>query len=239
MLASTVTWAVYTVLGRATLRTLGSRRATAAAMLFGWAMLAPFFVWVAGWQEYTALSSTGALAIAFLGIGCSGLGYLFWYAALERLEASQVAAFLYAEPLFTLWAAVAFLGESVASSTILGGVLVLVGVAAVQTTRERQSDPRGIVAVSPGSPEACELIAELDAELYVRYPALPVHGLSASDVLDPDTIFLVARVDGTAVACGALRRLGPDTSEVKRMYVRPAFRGRGLARRILAELEET
>ncbi|MBI4266311.1 MAG: GNAT family N-acetyltransferase, partial [Acidobacteria bacterium] len=44
---------------------------------------------------------------------------------------------------------------------------------------------------------------------------------------------------GTAVACGALRRLGPDTSEVKRMYVRPAFRGRGLARRILAELEET
>lgn len=152
-------------------------------------------------QEYLALSPTGALAIVFLGVGCSGLGYLFWYTALERLEASQVAAFLYVEPLFTLAAAVALLGESVAVSTVVGGVLVLLGVLAVQTAKPRGFEASTIVTVAPDSPDA--------------------------------------RVDGTAVACGALRRLGPDTSEVKRMYVRPAFRGRGLARRILAELEET
>ena len=79
------------------------------------------------------MSSTSVIAIVFLGVGCSGLGYLFWYAALERIDASQVAAFLYLEPLVTLMAAVTLLGESVTVSTILGGVLVLAGVLVVQS----------------------------------------------------------------------------------------------------------
>ena len=137
VLASTVTWAIYTILGPKTLKRLGSARATAGAMLAGWAMMIPFFVNTAGWQEYRSLSATAMTAIVFLGVGCSGLGYLLWYAALERIEASQVAAFLYLEPLVTLAAAVAFLGESVSVSTILGGILVLIGVLTVQTANER------------------------------------------------------------------------------------------------------
>jgi drug/metabolite transporter (DMT)-like permease len=133
ILASTVNWAIYSIMGRKTLKRLGSTRATTAAMFAGWAMLVPFFVSTAGWQEYRALSSTSVIAVVFLGVGCSGLGYLFWYAALERLETSQVAAFLYLEPLVTLMSAVALLGESVAVSTIVGGLLVLVGVLIVQT----------------------------------------------------------------------------------------------------------
>jgi drug/metabolite transporter (DMT)-like permease len=142
ILASTLTWAIYTILGRETLKRLGSAGATAAAMFAGWAMMIPFFVNTAGWQEYRSLSSTSVIAIVFLGVGCSGLGYWFWYAALERIEASQVAAFLYLEPLVTLVAAVALLGESVAVSTILGGVLVLVGVLTVQSAKSRETpDP--------------------------------------------------------------------------------------------------
>ncbi|MDX6601879.1 MAG: hypothetical protein QOF13_1081 [Solirubrobacterales bacterium] len=137
VLASTVTWAIYTILGPKTLKRLGSAKATAGAMFAGWVMMIPFFVSTAGWQEYRSLSSTAVTAIVFLGIGCSGFGYLLWYAALERIEASQVAAFLYLEPLVTLAAAVALLGESVSVSTILGGVLVLVGVLIVQTAKER------------------------------------------------------------------------------------------------------
>ena len=138
ILASTLTWAIYTILGRETLKRLGSATATAAAMAAGWAMMIPFFVNTAGWQEYRSLSSTSVIAIVFLGVGCSGLGYWLWYAALERIEASQVAAFLYLEPLVTLAAAVALLGESVAVSTILGGVLVLVGVLTVQSAKSRE-----------------------------------------------------------------------------------------------------
>ena len=135
ILASTVNWAVYTILGQKTLKRLGSARATAAAMFIGWALLIPFFVHAAGWQEYRSLSSTSVVAIIFLGVGCSGLGYYFWYAALERIAASQVASFLYLEPLVTLLAAMVQLGESVAVATIVGGILVLAGVLTVQTAR--------------------------------------------------------------------------------------------------------
>ena len=134
VLASTWTWAIYTILGSDTLKRLGSARATAAAMFAGWVMMIPFFVAAFGWHEYWHLSSTSLVAILFLGVGCSGLGYWFWYAALERIDASQVASFLYLEPLVTLLSAVALLGETVTFSTIAGGLLVLVGVVTVQTS---------------------------------------------------------------------------------------------------------
>src|SRR5262249_16989667 len=50
--------------------------------------------------------------------------------------------------------------------------------------------------------------------------------------------FVIGRIGGNAVACGALRYLEPGVGEVKRMYVVPAFRGRGLSRQILLALEE-
>ena len=139
ILASTVNWAVYSVVGRRTLARLGSARATAFAMLAGWAMLAPLFFLRAGWTEYARLSPAGWAAIGFLGIGCSGLGYLFWYAALEKLETSRVAAFLYLEPLVTLAAAVVLLGEPVHATTVVGGLIVLAGVFLVSGTRSPAS----------------------------------------------------------------------------------------------------
>jgi drug/metabolite transporter (DMT)-like permease len=135
ILASTVNWAVYSIVGRATLARLGSGRATAFAMLAGWLLIAPIFLLRAGWTDWTRLSAGGWGAVAFLGIGCSGLGYLFWYSALERLETSRVAAFLYLEPLVTLAAAVALLGEPVQATTVLGGLIVLAGVYLVQGFR--------------------------------------------------------------------------------------------------------
>jgi drug/metabolite transporter (DMT)-like permease len=132
VLGSTVTWAVYTVAGRATLARLGSARTTTAVMTLGLLMFLPWFVAAGAWREYAALTTTGAACVLFLGVACSGLGYLCWYTALERLEASQVAAFLYLEPLVTFVAAMAVLGETVHWTTVAGGVLVLMGVAAVE-----------------------------------------------------------------------------------------------------------
>jgi len=81
-------------------------------------------------------SPAGWLAAIFLGLACSGLGYLFWYGALERVEASRVAALLYLEPLVTLAAAVVLLREAVPITTVAGGVLVVAGVVLVQTARD-------------------------------------------------------------------------------------------------------
>lgn len=132
VLASTVNWAIYSTIGRRTLQELGSWRATFAIMTLGWLMVMP--VWAAAGSARLPVSPSAAAigSVLFLGIGCSALGYLFWYAALERLEASRVAAFLYLEPLVTMGAAVAVLREPVAVSTIAGGLLVIAGVLLVQ-----------------------------------------------------------------------------------------------------------
>jgi len=132
ILASTLNWAVYTVLGHPVLKRLGATRATAGALLFGWLMLLPLFVVRAGWREYAHLSGAGTGAVLFLGIACSGLGYLFWYGALEKIPASAVSALLYLEPLVTLAAGVALLGEQVHLTTMVGGLLVLAGVFLVE-----------------------------------------------------------------------------------------------------------
>ncbi|MCT2280725.1 GNAT family N-acetyltransferase [Micromonospora chalcea] len=57
-------------------------------------------------------------------------------------------------------------------------------------------------------------------------------------VVHTDIHYLAAVVGGRAVGCGGLQALDADTGELKRMYVRPAFRGRGIARQLLVALEE-
>ncbi|MGZ5445697.1 MAG: DMT family transporter [Thermoanaerobaculia bacterium] len=132
ILISTVNWAVYSILGHGTIRTLGPRRATSGAMLFGTAMLAPVFAVQKGWRQIPNLTLTGWSALLFLAICCSALGYLFWYGALERIEVSRVAALLYAEPLVTVTAAALLLGERVSGVVVAGGVLVLASVLIAQ-----------------------------------------------------------------------------------------------------------
>ncbi|GAA4580934.1 GNAT family N-acetyltransferase [Micromonospora coerulea] len=64
-------------------------------------------------------------------------------------------------------------------------------------------------------------------------------GLDGQATLTHDDIhYLVAVVGGRAVGCGGVQALAADTGELKRMYVRPAYRGRGIARQLLAALEE-
>jgi GNAT superfamily N-acetyltransferase len=86
------------------------------------------------------------------------------------------------------------------------------------------------------SPPAAKLIAALDADILRRYPGLPVNGIEAMDFEAAGGVFVVAYVEETAAACGAFRPYG-EAVEVKRMYVHPDFRGRGLAKRILQFLE--
>jgi putative acetyltransferase len=94
-----------------------------------------------------------------------------------------------------------------------------------------------IAAIRPDSSAAVTLVKELDADLLTRYPGHPVYGLTAADLDDPRTTFLVARIGGELAGCGALRELEPGVGEVKRMYVRVPWRGRGVGYRLLTALE--
>lgn len=83
------------------------------------------------------------------------------------------------------------------------------------------------------------LISALNAELTGAYPepGASHFGLAAEEVKEGRGAFLVIYEDGNPVGCGAVRLLEPGTAELKRMYVAPAVRGRGLGRRLVAALE--
>jgi putative acetyltransferase len=87
-------------------------------------------------------------------------------------------------------------------------------------------------------PEAVLLIARLSEELGRRYGDDGTGFFRPEDVEGPRSGFLVARWDGQAVGCGAFRPLDEITAEIKRMFVEPAFRGRGISRRVLKALED-
>jgi putative acetyltransferase len=85
----------------------------------------------------------------------------------------------------------------------------------------------------PDTAEAQALIAELEAELEPLYPRLSPHGYSVEQLLAEGVAFFVVRVSGVPAGCGGVKFVGRDYGELKRMYVRPPYRGTGLAKLML------
>ena len=90
--------------------------------------------------------------------------------------------------------------------------------------------------VERATADARVLVGELDAELNSEYPPEQRHGFSVERIFQPGVMFFIARLEGEAVGCGGVAFFD-GVAEVKRMYVRPAARGYGVARAILARLE--
>lgn len=97
--------------------------------------------------------------------------------------------------------------------------------------------PATIAAESPLQDEVRKLIAELNAVLLTLTPPEHCYHMTAEEMADADTTVFVARIDGRAVAIGALRRHGDGVGEVKRMYTRPEMQGRGTGGAIVAAIE--
>lgn len=88
--------------------------------------------------------------------------------------------------------------------------------------------------------DARALIEELNAELMERYPEPGANhfSLDPDEVADGRGLFLIIRRDGQAIGCGAVRMVDGDTAELKRMFTRPAARGVGIGKQLLAALED-
>jgi putative acetyltransferase len=93
-----------------------------------------------------------------------------------------------------------------------------------------------IEAASSPTDEVRALISELEAVLSAKYAPEQQHGLPLEAIFQPHIRFFLARLGGAAVGCGGVA-LFSDFAEVKRMYVRNAARGLGVAQAILARIE--
>jgi putative acetyltransferase len=110
----------------------------------------------------------------------------------------------------------------------------------------RQSDrkddehpmPAIITRERPDTLDAIGLITELEAVLEPFYPPESRHGFSVDKLLAEDVAFFVLRADETPTCCGGIQLVGNAYGEIKRMYVRPQFRGSGFAKSMLNHLAD-
>lgn len=89
----------------------------------------------------------------------------------------------------------------------------------------------------PDTPDAMQLIDELESTLAPLYPDESRHGYSVDKLIQQGVVFFVVRVGGIPAGCGGIQHYD-EYAELKRMYINPAYRGQGLAKKLLAHLAE-
>jgi drug/metabolite transporter (DMT)-like permease len=128
VLSSAVTWTAFTIGGRGFLSRFPPLTVITPVMGAGCLGTLPFSLFEGDWSYLGHLSVTAWGSLLFLGIFCSGLAYLLWYAALRKKDSSTIGMYLYLEPLATLVGALLLLGEEIRVITLVGGSMTLLGV---------------------------------------------------------------------------------------------------------------
>lgn len=128
ILLSAPNWAVFTVLSRRSLKDHPAARMMFFVMSLGW--LGTFLPLLTGpgFADIARLTLRGWGAVLFLGLACTGLGYIFWYDALETLPVSRVTVLQYLQPLVAMVVAIAIGQESFVPITFAGGAVIIAGV---------------------------------------------------------------------------------------------------------------
>ena len=93
--------------------------------------------------------------------------------------------------------------------------------------------------LAPADPRARRLVGELDRLQLSLYPAESNHLDPVETLAGDDVTFLAAFVAGEVVGCGAVKRMHGYYGEIKRIYVEPCARGRGVGRALIEALEST
>lgn len=91
---------------------------------------------------------------------------------------------------------------------------------------------------TPDSPEVLAFLAAADERSASLYPEESRHGLSLSALLSADVRFFVARQNAHALGCGGYVLLGSEDAEMKRLFVDPAQRGRGVGNALVQHIEK-
>ena len=125
IILSAICWAVYSVVGKKILEKYDPVTVTAYVFVLGTLFLIPFMN--AG-TFVTRISCGGWAIILYLALLCSVFGYVAWYDALAKADATKVAIFLNLIPLFAMLLSYFVLGEKITAILIAGALFILYGI---------------------------------------------------------------------------------------------------------------
>lgn len=128
LLFTPVLWATYSLVGKKIMDRYSPFLVVAYVNVLGGLCLIPFSLAENSFCKIFTMSLYSWLAILFLAVACSLLGYYIWFYVMKQVGAAITSSFLFAEPLVTVLFAIMFVGEELSMFIIAGGFLIFIGV---------------------------------------------------------------------------------------------------------------
>ena len=128
LLFTPVLWATYSLVGKKIMDRYSPFLVVAYVNVLGGLCLIPFSLAEHSFYQIFTMSLNGWLAILFLAVTCSLLGYYIWLYVMKQVGAAITSSFLFAEPLVTVLFAIIFVGERLGMFIPAGAFLIFIGV---------------------------------------------------------------------------------------------------------------
>ena len=132
ILVAVLGWTLAMIVGKELIVRYGALRTTAAMMTAGAAIFTPFGLFATFQVPFNSLGILDWTGILYLALGTSILGYLLWYHALGRIEASKVAVFANGQPVIAAILSLVFLDYTITGSFVTGSIITIAGIAVTQ-----------------------------------------------------------------------------------------------------------
>lgn len=124
-----LSWSAYSLIGRSVLRTLTPLTAVCYSSLIGTLLLSVPAAREGLFHHLSTLSPQDWISLIYLGLGGTALGFSLYYQAIKKIGATRAGIFINLVPVFSILLSWLILGESIKSIVLIGGGLVLFGVA--------------------------------------------------------------------------------------------------------------
>ncbi len=134
LLSTPILWTTYTLLGKNIMKKYNPFLIVAYVNILGGLFLIPFSLAEDSFKSILTLTNHELLAIVYLALTCSLLGYFIWFHVMKHSSAAATSSFLFAEPLITVIFASIFIKEEITLFIIGGALLILIGILLVTRT---------------------------------------------------------------------------------------------------------
>jgi len=129
-------WTAYTLLARPVMREIPPLVAVTWSCILGTAMILPFALAAGLLREIRSIDAAAWAGLIYLGVPATSLAYYWYYHAIRRIGGVASGIFINLVPLFALASGCLFLGETLETSEVLGGLLVITGVVVAMRARQ-------------------------------------------------------------------------------------------------------